>query len=239
MGAMGITQLGMVQSQAQPEVGFEEAPVWHIVIMKQAEMGLSEGITGSGPRQFTANGNGGGGGLNNKSGFSAGAGGGNGQSRANGTGAGGIMLAFSMPMAELLGRDLTTMVFGGGGGGVSLYSTISQGFGSGASGGRNDFRLRENGNGYRRNLDEGGKCQFGGGGAGSGGSILLKTDTVNVGVNLLTAAGGTPAWWAGQGGLGRIRIEYCQSMMGSTASPVANYQKLNCYVTEQTETTPF
>ncbi len=40
MGAVGITQLGMVQSQAQPEVGFEEAPVWHIVIMKQAEMGL-------------------------------------------------------------------------------------------------------------------------------------------------------------------------------------------------------
>jgi len=30
----------MAQSQAQPEVGFEEAPVWHIVIMRQEEMGL-------------------------------------------------------------------------------------------------------------------------------------------------------------------------------------------------------
>ncbi len=46
---------------------------------------------------------------------------------------------------------------------------------------------------------------------------------------------GTPG---GAGGSGRIRIEYCDSISGTT-NPVANVQKLDCYIAEQTETTPY
>ncbi len=40
------------------------------------------------------------------------------------------------------------------------------------------------------------------------------------------------------GGAGRIRIEYCNSLTGTT-NPPASTQSLNCYIVEQTETAPY
>ncbi len=42
----------------------------------------------------------------------------------------------------------------------------------------------------------------------------------------------------GDGGVGRIRIEYCESFTGST-NPPASTQKLDCYIAEQVENTPY
>ena len=43
---------------------------------------------------------------------------------------------------------------------------------------------------------------------------------------------------AGAGGVGRIRIEYCDTLSGST-NPPASVQKLNCYIAEQVESAPY
>lgn len=85
----------------------------------------------------------------------------------------------------------------------------------------------------------------GGGGAGgrAGGSLLLKAGSVSLSTNGVTALGGnggagvSAAGSGGNGGVGRIRIEHCGTLSGST-SPTASIQGLDCYVTEQAESTP-
>ena len=82
------------------------------------------------------------------------------------------------------------------------------------------------------------------GGGGSGGSIKLVVGAATINANKIIAIGGQ----GGQGeedrpdpksgGIGRIRIEYCEAFTG-IANPPASNQKLNCYITEQVETAPY
>ena len=46
---------------------------------------------------------------------------------------------------------------------------------------------------------------------------------------------GYPGW---RGGIGRIHVEYCNTLSGST-SPAADSKKLNCYAAEQIEQSPY
>ena len=73
-----------------------------------------------------------------------------------------------------------------------------------------------------------------------GGPILLKAKIADIGslrVAALGGAGGTRGpgepVTAGAGAAGRIRVEYCDSMSGTT-NPPASMQKLDCYIAEQT-----
>lgn len=88
---------------------------------------------------------------------------------------------------------------------------------------------------------------FGGarsGGGGSGGSIKLVGANFSIGTNRISALGGPGGQSVdnlgegGDGGIGRIRIEYCESFSGST-NPPASVQKLNCYIAEQVESAPY
>lgn len=73
-----------------------------------------------------------------------------------------------------------------------------------------------------------------GGGGGSGGSVLVRTQVADVGTDVaaLGGAGGLgqdPGQNGAPGGVGRIRLEYCQSFTGTT-TPQASTQQLNCYI---------
>jgi len=84
------------------------------------------------------------------------------------------------------------------------------------------------------------------GGGGSGGSIKIITRSTQFSSNLITAYGGaggqnTTGWDGGNGGaggVGRIHIEYCNTLTGTT-NPAASTQKLDCYIAEQVETAPY
>ena len=82
-----------------------------------------------------------------------------------------------------------------------------------------------------------------GGGVGAGGSILLKSQSFYyyVGtVNAHSGIGGSNGFYSGgSGGSGRIRVEYCDSPLTSSTSPAASTQKLNCYIGEQVESSPY
>ncbi len=83
-------------------------------------------------------------------------------------------------------------------------------------------------------------------GGGAGGAILIRTSAANIGTNKVTAtgsghgggSGSTETIYGGNGGVGRIRIEYCESLTGST-NPAASTQKLDCYIAEQVESSPY
>jgi len=68
------------------------------------------------------------------------------------------------------------------------------------------------------------------GGEGAGGSILLKGQAITLGTNLVTALGGVPVDKGGSGGDGRIRVEYCDTLTGST-DPPASVQQISCFPT--------
>lgn len=172
-------------------------------------------------------GNGGGGsaaqsnprGLNDASG-----GGGNGTAGGNGGGgSGGAGGGVSG------NESLTTMVFGGGSGAVGGFSEVTGNDGS--NGGGIILIISKklivsgliNANGVNGQLTGG---SYGGGaGGGAGGSILVKCQIADFGSNILTAIGGTGATrnssMGGNGGAGRIRVEYADSISGST-SPTAS-----------------
>jgi len=87
--------------------------------------------------------------------------------------------------------------------------------------------------------------QGGSGGGGSGGAILFVSEDIDVGTARINAVGGTGGsprnnggGGGGQGSPGRIRIEYCESFIGTT-NPPASTHKLNCYIAEQIETAPY
>jgi len=74
-----------------------------------------------------------------------------------------------------------------------------------------------------------------GGGGGSGGSIKLVSSVINVGSEKVSAIGGMggrgvggPNRNGGDGGVGRIRIEYCESLSGST-NPSASTHQWECH----------
>ncbi len=204
----------------------------------QAQQG--EGTSGDRGDSWSANGNGGGGGyIVGSSNGRGGGGGGNGTAGtdgccdwyANRAGRGGPAGGSS---------DLSRMVFGGGGGGGvnDGNSAPSEGAGSGGSGGgivvilskeiEVSGAIAANGGNGGTGIPDGGT-----GGSGAGGSILIRTANATLGTSLITATGGAgdSSWGGGNGGDGRIRIEYCDTFSGST-NPSASVAKINfCYGT--------
>jgi PKD repeat protein len=209
-----------------------------------------EGWPGQGTNSTGANGNGGGGGSSWNGG--GGGGGGNGspgeRGRGESPGEGGKQVEAPDPNFLILG--------GGGGGGALIPGGSSWGpvcGTDGADGGGIIFV-------FARNLVVSGTVQAKGGdsaswegssacggdwgatgGGGAGGSILLEVGTASLGDGFVTALGGRAgqgSYRGGDGGLGRIRIEYCYMLSGTT-NPPASTQKLNCYIAEQVESAPY
>jgi hypothetical protein len=77
------------------------------------------------------------------------------------------------------------------------------------------------------------------GGGGAGGSIFFQAGSTTMGSNIITAASGIGNtcnnWYnrAGNGGLGRIALQYVTSYTG-TATPSANVSQINAYKTTAT-----
>lgn len=196
-----------------------------------------EGTVGATAIQNSANGNGGGGGTGPLAAAVTGGGGGHATvggdgniSRYGGTGGAGGAIAGA--------DDLATMVFGGGGGGgLVLNGDTDRGSGSGGNGGGIIFISGTTAiisGAITANGGTGGPGWYwDGGGGGAGGSILIKAQTAALGTSLITAngaiggLGGVDGGIGGYGGLGRIRVEYCDSLSGTT-NPSASTQQLNC-----------
>lgn len=152
--------------------------------------------------------------------------------------------------------SLTHLFFGGGGGGGGRGHNVGNGVGSGGAGGAAVAILSRNlmvnggvitarGGNAGIDTNTSGQWHEGGGasgGAGAGGSILLKVGNATLEENQVIAVGGkgTTATGGlnGNGGDGRIRIEYCESLSGST-NPAASTEKLDCYIIEQIESSPY
>jgi hypothetical protein len=205
---------------------------------------LADNRTGSDATNVSPVGMGGGGGGGNTggSGGSHGGGGGGGHATVGLPGDGSGVAGGGIGGAA----DLTAMVFGGGGGGGGA-SPGNPGYAGGSGGGSGGIILVVGGsvnvsgsvvaNGANGNSYSVGD-NSGGGGGGAGGSILLRVQTAILGSSLVTAtagsggAGGTQGGGpdtrrGGAGSVGRIRVEYCTSLSGST-NPTASTQMLTC-----------
>lgn len=190
--------------------------------------GQGESPTGAGTATTSANGAGGGGGQTNGTNRGQGAGGGGGGhvgAGANGTQTSGASGSHTLGVGgnDLAGpADLTTMAPGGSGGGGAGESGAPSTQG-GNTGGMlciftDTYRIGNNG---RVNIDGGSTATINiTGGAGPGGTGLVKCRRAILNNNKMTANPGTPgvASGLGQGGTsvnGRIRIEAC-SYSGNT-----------------------
>lgn len=210
-----------------------------------------ESYLGSGGKSTSANDSGGGGGQsdpspsgNGSGNASGGAGGGhatvgnngvNGQNTTGGRGG-----------AIVGNAELTQVFFGGGGGAGGAGDNGGREGGPGGNGGGLLFISGSNVS-IAGALTAAGQPgthgeAAGGGGGGAGGTIYLAGRTLVLTDNQVSALGGLFGTGSdaagGNGGNGRIRIEYCESLTGST-TPVASTQKLNCYITDQVETAPY
>ncbi len=205
-----------------------------------------EGTEGVQVPSKNSNGNGGGGGqtetaagANNED---AGAGGGNGTA--------GVRGAWSWSSNQGLNAggqisgtdDLTLMTFGGAGGKAGSDYKSEPGFsGDGANGGGIIIIIGEYVN-ISGSVDVSGNSPAAApvqGGAGAGGSVYIEAQTASIGTNQINIAGGTTSQVEngsdtgfGYGGIGRIRLEYCEFFSGSTSFPLSS-QKLSCYIAEQ------
>lgn len=208
-----------------------------------------EGTLGIGNLSESSNGNGGGGGYGVGGPSGGGGGGGNGAAGLNGEkfegdyGYGGTSAG---------NAELTIMVPGGGGGAGADSDNSPEYGGSGGNGGGVIFIggnllivsgfLTTNGS----SGTDASWYQAGAGGGGAGGSVFIQSNTATLGSIHILAQGGAGGSGVssprggngGEGGVGRIRIQYCESYTGST-NPPASTQKLNCYMAEQLETTPY
>jgi len=187
-----------------------------------------EGTGGASYITYLANGNGGGGSNHlpypNEKG-TGGAGGGNGAVGSNG----GYMSGISPSVGgELSGSsNLTSIAFGGGGGGN--YRNIPGTPHAGGNGGGiillfgntfvNSGYIYANGEiGF-----DGDSFDFVGSGSGAGGSILIKTQTGTLGSGIITATGGraTTSYnnfpTGGAGAVGRVHLDYSDSYTGTTS----------------------
>lgn len=220
-----------------------------------------ESYSGPGAQTRNANGGGGGGGegdnkvgcpTDGKCGGAGGGGGGHSSSGANGLpggdkpsqpGYGGGVYG----VTDLAGQN---HLGSGGGGGGSDDGDSSPG-GAGGPGGGIIFLSSRYLSVTGSVLASGGVGQpgstngrTGGGGGGSGGSIFLRGSDIALASSQVLAlgqAGGSGAnrgGSGGAGGLGRIRVEYCNTLSGTT-NPAASEQKLNCYMAEQVESSPY
>lgn len=123
--------------------------------------------------------------------------------------------------------NLSIMAFGGGGGGGGKGYLVGGPAGSGGSGGGiiflNISKLNINGN-VSSNGGNGGQDSQSSGGGGAGGSILIQANSADVGLNRVLVNGGIGG---GNGGVGRIAVEYCDSYAGST-NPASNITRKDC-----------
>lgn len=127
---------------------------------------------------------------------------------------------------------LTDMVFGGGGGGsanIGTYWGTTDGM-AGETGGGIIFIISKtinvtgyiycNGDGQATRIDS----RMGYGGGGAGGSILIKSQTASWTNGHLTATGGVTAGTNGDGGVGRIHIDYLLPPSGTTSPTIDSRQ---------------
>jgi len=116
--------------------------------------------------------------------------------------------------------DLTTFVLGGGGG-SGATGGVGGTSGAGGAGGGGIFgattTLTVTGSVVSAGTAGSAPSAEGDGGAGSGGSILIKADTATLGTGLITAPGGAGNGASGgDGGAGRIHLDYYTSYTGTT-----------------------
>lgn len=84
----------------------------------------------------------------------------------------------------------------------------------------------------------------GGGGGGSGGAILFTTNSSSFGTSQVLATGGAAGEGydsggdGGAGGSGRIYVQYCGTISGTT-NPAAVTNRISCHIAEQLETSPY
>lgn len=179
---------------------------------KQGESGV-----GTGSASTSANGSGGGGaagtnGSNSGGGGNAGHAGSGANGRTAGTGTGGTGGGTSG------NAGLTSMELGsGGGGGQGASNSDNNGGRSGSSGGGIVVLISPTitvtGSISVNGGSDAGEA-FYEGGAGSGGSILFKGQTITLGTTLCTASGGTS--FGLNAGAGRIHADYKTSISGTT-----------------------
>ena len=212
-----------------------------------------ESPLGLGTMTTARNGSGGGGGMGDPSvvgggSGSASGGGGGGHATAGATGQNGGGTTVAGVGGTAVGEPTLASVFMGGGGGAGGCGDNAGYAGQpGTTGGGIVFVLGRTvtiQGGIRTNGPNAtNPTKDGAGGGGAGGAVLLKGSAVQIGTNLVAATGGLGGVTendgdGGNGAAGRIRIEYCQSLGGST-NPPASSQKIDCHVIEQVETTPF
>lgn len=175
-----------------------------------------EGTSGSGTQSHAANANaGGGGGKNQAGGRGSGAGGSNGTQGTNGSAStDGPAIAGNTSGSS----DLTTKTFGGSGGAGGYENS-----GAGGNGGGIIFVSGATTTITGEVVSDGndGSAADDGGGAGAGGSILIKAQTATLGASLVNANGGTGGaggvTTGGNGGEGRIHIDYSSAYTGTTS----------------------
>ncbi len=210
-----------------------------------------EGYPGYYSRSTAANGNGGGGGADQATPDrkSGGGGGGNGTAGTPGQAMGGNVGGAGGGTSG--NAALTNWIFGGAGGqgaywwdGSGTVSPMRAGSGGGIL--FVSSRLLQATGTVTANGENGSNAApaGGGNGGGAGGSILIRGQSVSLGT-LTSAIGGTGGTsadpeegYGGSGGVGRIRVEYCNSVSG-IANPSASIQQLNCWITEQVESSPY
>jgi hypothetical protein len=250
---------GMLQVDGQVVVdggGYRGGTRGHFsYVPGRAQGWQGEFYSGEGTTSRNANGGSGGGGQGDDKSRNMGAGGGggsygspgsNGQPAGNPTSYGGMA-------GDVYGTPVISsqMYFGSGGGGGGSDDNNSFPGGNGGSGGGLAViaaRMVEISGSVTSNGGTGGSGnaggRTGGGGGGAGGSILLQADSLVLGSGRVQALGGSggsgmnSGGAGGAGGVGRIRIEYCASLSGST-NPSASTQKLDCYMVEQIESSPY
>lgn len=194
-----------------------------------------ESQVGVGTTSSNANGNGGGAGYRASDPTQGGAGGGSlGTKGGNGTNGDGTTSYAGNTAGS---TDLTSLLFGGGGGGGSKVHDVYAG--PGGNGGGIVFvttttltvsgSITSNGGNGSNN----GASGAGMSGAGSGGSILLKAQTATLGSGIITANGGTTQYPSGNGGAGRIHLDYLTSYTGTT-TPTLDATQDNSLVTTTT-----
>lgn len=170
------------------------------------------GTGGNGGTSTAANGTGGGGAYGT---IDPGAGGGHASSGGSTTGTGGGTGGSA---------GLTNMIFGGGGGGSARNDVNPDTIGYGGAGGGIICVFSKELEISGSVVCSGGNAGVGrdrtDGGAGAGGSVLIKAKTATLGTNKITAPAGSRGNNGGTGSVGRIHIDYSVSYTGTTSPTI-------------------
>ncbi len=207
-GAAGTSQ-GQVKGGYQGGKGLSAQNAWSgegTAGAAKVTDGFSNGSGGEGGHDYQNN---------------AGAGGGNGTAGQSVTGRAGGSVSGN--------TELTLITFGGGGGGSGYDGGVGGNGIWGGGGGAlgiiisKDFTCAS-ANSITFNGSNGFAEFQSAGGAGAGGSLLLKGETINVGSGKIVAVGGSGVSGSlktsGNGGTGRIHADYSKSILGTTSPTI-------------------